>query len=90
MKMDVIWAQSPKIGIGHAVTRFGDDSLLLSSKKIGRRYRLIIGTDQDKNDEKNPTAKITDCDTSAPNRDKMDYQKIATLVRKKSSTCEKS
>ena len=82
MKMDVIWAQSPKIGIGHAVTRFGDDSLLLSSKKIGRRYRLIFGTDQDKRDEKNSTAKITDCDTSTPNRDKMDYQKIATLVRK--------
>ena len=33
MKMDVIWARSPKIGIGHAVTNFGEDSLLLSSKK---------------------------------------------------------
>ena len=82
MKMDVIWAQSPKIGIGHAVTKFGDDSLLLSSKKIGRRYRLIIGTDQDKREEKVSPAKITDSVTSAPERDKMDYQTIATLVKK--------
>ena len=82
MKMDVIWAQSPKIGIGHAVTKFGDDSLLLSSKKIGRRYRLIIGTDHDKRKEKDSTAKIPDSVTSAPERDKMDYQTIATLVKK--------
>ncbi|MBH74108.1 MAG: hypothetical protein CMM57_10750 [Rhodospirillaceae bacterium] len=82
MKMDVIWAKSPKIGIGHAVAKFGDDSLLLSSKKIGRRYRLIIGTDQDKRKEEDSAAKVTDVVTSAPERDKMDYQTIATLVKK--------
>ena len=43
MKMDVIWAQSPKIGIGHAVTKFGDDSLLLSSKKLGEDTALLLG-----------------------------------------------
>ena len=41
MKMDVIWAKSPKIGIGHAV-RFGDDSLLLSVKKSGADTALLL------------------------------------------------
>ena len=82
MKMDVIWARSPKIGIGHAVANFGGDSLLLSSKKIGRRYRLIIGTDRDEKKEKSSTVQVNDTFTSTPDREKMDYQMIASLVRK--------
>lgn len=82
MKMDVIWAQSPKIGIGHAISKFGDDSLLLSSKKIGRRYRLIIGTDQDKREKKSSTALLTKSVTPTPEREKVDYQQISSLIRK--------
>ncbi len=82
MKMDVIWAQSPKIGIGHAVSKFGDDSLLLSSKKIGQRYRLIIGTDQDKREKEDTTARITESIKSTPEREKMDYKTISFLIKK--------
>ena len=82
MKMDVIWAQSPKIGIGHAVANFGEDSLLLSSKKIGRRYRLIIGTDQEEKKGKSSSVQVPDSVTTTPDREKMDYQMIASLVRK--------
>ena len=88
MKMDVIWAQSPKIGIGHAVTKFGDDSLLLSSKKLGEDTALL-GLTKTKKEEKDSTAKITGSVTSAPERDKMDYQTIATLVKKRSRALAK-
>ena len=82
MKMDVIWARSPKIRIGHAVSRFGDDSLLLSSKKIGQRYRLIIGTDQEIKEKRNPKPLLSEPVKSAPEREKMDYQKISFLIKK--------
>ena len=82
MKMDVIWARSPKIGIGHAVANFGEDSLLLSSKKIGRRYRLIIGTDQYEKKAKSSSVQVPDTVTLTPDREKMDYQMIASLIRK--------
>ena len=82
MKMDVIWARSPKIGIGHAVSNFGEDSLLLSSKKIGQRYRLIIGTDQDKKKAASSSVQVPDSVTSTPDKEKTDYQMITSLVRK--------
>ena len=82
MKMDVIWARSPKIGIGHAVSNFGEDSLLLSSKKIGQRYRLIIGTDQDKKKAASSSVQVPDSVTSTRDKEKTDYQMITSLVRK--------
>ena len=82
MRMDIIWAQTPKIGIGHAVANFGEDSLLLSSKKIGRRYRLIIGTDQNNKGAKSSSAQVPDSAASTPERERMDYQMIASLIRK--------
>ena len=43
MKIEVIWAQNSKSGISRATSTYGDEAVLLSNRKIGERYRLMIG-----------------------------------------------
>ena len=48
MKIEVIWAQNSKSGMATATSKYGDEVILLSNRRIGSRSRLLVGTNPKK------------------------------------------
>ena len=83
MKIEVIWAQSIKYGISKATSLYGEDAVLLSHSKIGKKYRLIIGVS--KAAVKNPSKCTSNFIASMKPtqvREKVDYEVISRMIKK--------
>lgn len=82
MKIEVIWAQSPKSGISRATSVYGDDAVLLSNKKIGQRYRLMIGVSETKsNSSAGQTPQLVNSVKPTQVRERIDYQAISQMIK---------
>ena len=85
MKIDVIWAQNSKSGMATATSKYGDEVILLSNRRIGSRSRLIVGIDVKEREPTLPASAETNQhrQSLAPKRirDAEDYQLISNLIK---------
>lgn len=85
MKIEVIWAQNSKSGMATATSKYGDEVILLSNRKIGSRSRLLVGIDPKKQETTLPASKETKQHRQTlelkPIRDAGDYQLITNLIK---------
>ena len=83
MKIEVIWAQNSKSGISRATSTYGDEAVLLSNRKIGERYRLMIGVPE----ASSPAPAVAPAAASinrvkpTPVRESVDYQAISQMIK---------